>query len=161
MQVGRVSDVRGRTSTFEFDMMAMIGRFQLFHEGHRKVVEQALTRSLKVNLLVGSSNVARDTRNPFTYAERARMIRAALVETLGEDLVNERVIINALPDSPYDMEKWIEQVQSVVSMNAAPFVRPKIGLTGHERDHSSYYLDLFPQWPFQPAARSLGKTSLV
>lgn len=140
-------------------MMAMIGRFQLFHEGHREVVKQALDRAQKVNLMVGSSNVARDTRNPFTYVERARMIRAALVETLGEDTVNERVIINALPDSPYDLEKWIETVQSIVAMNSAPFVRPKVGLTGHERDHSSYYLDLFPQWPFQPAGIKVGDVS--
>lgn len=137
------------------DVMVFIGRFQPLHNGHMDVIAKALDTSERLIILVGSSNLARDTRNPFTYEERAALIRAAIVGRFGEDALL-RVVVNALPDSPYDLQEWIETVQMTVKMNTSPFVRPSIALTGHERDETSFYLKLFPQWAYVGAGDSSG-----
>lgn len=137
------------------DVMVFIGRFQPVHNGHLDVIGQALDKAQRLIILVGSANLARDTRNPFTYEERAALIRAAIVDRFGEDALL-RVVVNALPDSPYDLQEWIETVQMAVKMNTVPFVRPSIALTGHERDESSFYLKLFPQWSYAGAGDSSG-----
>ncbi|USN15399.1 bifunctional NMN adenylyltransferase/nudix hydrolase [Brevundimonas phage vB_BpoS-Kikimora] len=129
------------------DVMVFIGRFQPVHNGHLDVIGQALEKAQRLIILVGSANLARDTRNPFTYEERAALIRSAIVEKFGEDALL-RVVVNAVPDSPYDLQEWIETVQMAVKMNTSPFVRPSIALTGHDRDETSFYLKLFPQWPY-------------
>lgn len=150
-----------------YDVAVFIGRFQPFHNGHLKVVTDALKKADKLIILVGSSNIARDTRNPFTYEERADLIRAVLdghaVKRIADTSADpaqvdptkkwyrDRVIVAPLPDSPYDLQEWIENVQHLVRQNSAPALRPRVMLTGHERDHTSYYLRLFPQWDYVPA----------
>lgn len=137
------------------DVMVFIGRFQPLHNGHLDVVAKALDTAERLIILVGSANLARDTRNPFTYEERASLIRAAIVGRFGEEVLT-RVVVNALPDSPYDLQEWIETVQMTVKLNTAPFVRPTIALTGHERDETSFYLKLFPQWRYIGAGDQSG-----
>lgn len=138
----------------EFDLIVFIGRFQPFHKGHAGVVSEALRRADKVLILVGSSNRARDTRNPFTYEERCDLILNGLHEPrFGIASVAGRVIVMPLPDHPYDRTRWIETVQHKVA-GAHDVIRPRIALIGHRRDASSEYLSWFPQWPFVTAADS-------
>jgi bifunctional NMN adenylyltransferase/nudix hydrolase len=54
------------------------------------------------------------------------------------------VIIEPLEDSVYNDTKWIADVQNIV--NSRTILTNKIALIGHSKDHSSYYLKLFPQW---------------
>ena len=63
-----------------YDYLAFIGRFQPFHLGHRHVIQTALGKARHVIVLVGSPNVARSVKNPFTYEERADMIRTVFPE---------------------------------------------------------------------------------
>ncbi len=56
------------------DVLVFMGRFQPLHIGHQFVIDQALQRADHVILLVGSANVARNPRNPFTVEERIGMI---------------------------------------------------------------------------------------
>lgn len=144
-----------RGMTTKTDVMVLIGRFQPFHNGHLDVIAKALAACERIIVLVGSANLARDTRNPFTYEERATLIRAAVVGRFGQEALT-RVVVNALPDSPYDLQEWIETVQMTVKLNTAPFVRPAICLTGHERDETSFYLKLFPQWAYMGAGDTSG-----
>lgn len=62
----------------EFDYLVFIGRFEPFHNGHAAVARHALAKASKVIFLVGSADTPRTTKNPFTVAERAVMIQAAL-----------------------------------------------------------------------------------
>ena len=62
-----------------FDFLVFIGRFQPFHVGHLQVLKQALAQSAQVIVLIGSARQARNTRNPFTVAERAQMILGSLM----------------------------------------------------------------------------------
>jgi bifunctional NMN adenylyltransferase/nudix hydrolase len=50
-------------------------------------------------------------------------------------------------DYPYDDNKWVVAVQSVVYSAMSFTPDPvRIGLIGHEKDGTSYYLKIFPTW---------------
>lgn len=129
-----------------FDFLVFIGRFQPFHNGHALVVRTALEKADKLIMLVGSAHRPRCTRNPFTYAEREQMIRSTLT-----DEENERVFINPLMDATYNDDVWISNVQKTVAgivtaHHTQPHREARVGLIGHNKDNSSYYLSLFPTW---------------
>lgn len=127
-----------------YDLAVFIGRFQPFHMGHYNVIRTALEKSKNICILVGSANSARCNRNPFTFQERERMIRDSV-----PDDIRDRMIILPLEDFIYNESKWIQSVQIKVSQAALHFgyqVDLDVVLVGHSKDHSSYYLKLFPQW---------------
>ena len=126
-----------------YDYLVFIGRFQPFHLGHQAVIKAALTCSDRVIVLVGSSHQPRSTRNPWTFDERQQFIKGAFSN---DDAC--RVLTAPLVDL-YNDEKWVALVESVVQrVVEAGYqgISPNIGLIGHSKDHSSYYLSLFPQW---------------
>ncbi|MEJ2681890.1 MAG: bifunctional nicotinamide-nucleotide adenylyltransferase/Nudix hydroxylase [Gammaproteobacteria bacterium] len=135
------------STTKPFDFLVFIGRFQPFHSGHFAVIEAGLAQAEQLIVLCGSAHQPRSVRNPWTVAERETMIRGALQET-----DNARVHIAPLMDSVYNDESWVRHVQATVNglvtenHSAAPHRQAKIGLIGHSKDHSAYYLNLFPQW---------------
>lgn len=136
-----------------YDFAVFIGRFQPFHNGHADVINAAMQVAEHTIVLVGSSNLARTTRNPFTYEERKVMINdwASLAPDAPEnDWPYNNLHIHDLPDVGYDDNGWVEHVQRIVAHITAGHVKPRICLIGHERDNSSYYLRLFPQWTFIP-----------
>jgi len=124
-----------------FDYLVFIGRFQPFHLGHRFVIEQALANSKQVIVLVGSADGPRSIRNPLTVAERAQMIKGAFSEQEAA-----RIHCVALNDILYNDIRWVKQVQQAVASVTGPQADLKIGLIGHSKDNSSYYLSLFPNW---------------
>lgn len=129
---------------YQYDYLVFIGRFQPYHLGHHAVIKKALRYSKRVVVLLGSANCARSIRNPFTVTERARMIEESFSEQ-----ERSRILISPLLDLPYNDQAWIKNVQmSVNSLTAIyhPTSSPRIGLIGHEKDFSSYYLKMFPQW---------------
>ena len=123
-----------------YDTLVFIGRFQPFHQGHLSVIRAALKKTRMLIVLVGSANLARSPRNPFTFDERADQIGRVL------DDIGERARVSILPiaDAPYNDAEWIARVQKAVGQATKPGDR--IGLVGHSKDHSSYYLKLFPTW---------------
>ena len=48
-------------------------------------------------------------------------------------------------DYKYNEQKWIEDIQTKVKSHI-PSPKANIGIIGHHKDDSSYYLDSFPQW---------------
>ncbi len=134
-------------SRHSHDLCVFIGRFQPFHVAHLKVVETALQHARHVLVLVGSAGSPRSHRNPFSYDERADMIRLSVH---AED--RERLSILPLEDCCYNDTQWVANAQKQVNaaVKQAGLARrgrpPNIALIGHSRDHTSYYLKLFPQW---------------
>jgi bifunctional NMN adenylyltransferase/nudix hydrolase len=102
--------------------------------------------SALVLICIGSAfDPRRPNYNPFTAQERERMIRDCL--TAAE---NDRVRIEYIEDSAYNLNDWITSIQTAVAdtldhTSAAP-ERAEVVLIGHAKDNSSYYLKLFPQW---------------
>lgn len=130
---------------YDYDFLVFIGRFQPFHSAHRMVIEKALKQARNVIVLVGSSNTSRSLRNPFTFEERAGMIQEAFDGAFNDE---GRLHIAALDDNPYNDQAWIKSVQETVRAIIAHqgFADAKIGLIGHKKDDTSFYLSKFPQW---------------
>lgn len=128
-----------------FDLALFIGRFCPFHWGHQRVVETALEKAQNLVILVGSSRSPRSHRVPFTFSERRDMIEQSLTTEQ-----RARVLVLPLEDSTYNDARWIQNVQDSVARAQARFGQDPgtstVTLIGHSRDHSSYYLKLFPQW---------------
>lgn len=126
-----------------FDYLVYIGRFQPFHNGHYAVMQEAAKQGKRVIVLVGSAFAPRSTRNPFTFDERKAMIEGNIPTSL-----RGRINVEPLEDIVYNDTLWIKLVHDTVQrcVNANKDRAPKIGLIGHSKDDSSYYLSLFPNW---------------
>ena len=130
-----------------FDYLIFIGRFQPFHLAHQAVIEQALQHSKSVIILLGSAQPERTLKNMFSVAERQQMIRDAFSPEQ-----QQRIYFAGLIDV-YNDVKWTAMVKQVVHEIIAehsPNINNennKVGLIGHFKDQSSYYLALFPEWP--------------
>ena len=122
-----------------FDHLVFIGRFQPFHNGHKDIIDYALQHSKNVIILVGSATSPRTIRNPFTFDERKSMIDSVYKDH------RRKITILPLSDIVYNDNKWVKSIQDIVSKNI-DVLNPKIGLIGHNKDNSSYYLSLFPNW---------------
>ncbi len=122
------------------DVSIYIGRFQIFHNGQLALLRRALEAAPLCIVVLGSAYQARTPKNPFTWQERAEMIRLALPEA-------DRERIRFLPVRDYyDQERWV----SAVKHGVAELVGEKPGtspvLVGHFKDATSEYLKNFPGW---------------
>lgn len=123
---------------YKFDYLVFIGRFQPFHLAHMQTIEIALQQSHYVVLALGSAQMERNIKNPFLAIEREQMILSNF--SLDEQ---KRIKFVHVVDV-YNDKKWVKQVKSLVNGVIEP--NSKVGLIGHFKDESSYYLKLFPEW---------------
>lgn len=133
-----------------YDYLIFIGRFQPLHAGHQYVIDKALELAENVIVLVGSASSPRTTRNPFTFEERRSMLWKTYPSASGFE---DRLHVLPLDDASTD-NRWKEQVQrrvySVIEKDIQAklhgYAGKRIALIGYAKDHSSYYLRMFPQW---------------
>lgn len=129
-----------------YQFAVFIGRFQPYHNGHQHIITQGLLQAEQVIVLCGSSHLPASHRNPWSFQERKSMILNSFSEEQAK-----RITVLPLMDSPYNDAVWIQSVQTIVNgvvqaLNTMPHQTPKIALIGHAKDHSSFYLKMFPQW---------------
>ena len=131
----------------KFSHLVFIGRFQPFHNGHLAVVRRALELAERCIILVGSSNIARNPVNPFTFEERKEMIILGVQSELGTDAAL-KIDVRPVYDIPYNDTQWVTHVTKVAHTAARVWTDGPInvGLIGHSKDHTSFYLKLFPEW---------------
>lgn len=128
----------------QFEYAVFIGRFQPFHIGHKEVIETALKIAGKVIVVIGSANRPRTPKNPWTVTERSAMI-------IGQDFNGQlpRIRIVKVNDQAND-QKWTAAVQEAVGQamvgDGWRDKPPSVAIIGHDKDESSYYLKMFPQW---------------
>ncbi len=115
----------------------VIGRFQPVHNGHLALLQAALAAAPRVIVLLGSAHQARSPRHPFSWTERAEMLRLALT-----DAERERVEIVPLRDL-YDEARWVQAVRDAVQQRAG---NGDVTLVGHFKDATSDYLRRFSPW---------------
>ena len=127
--------------TKKYDVLVLIGRFQPFHSAHLLLVQRATALADKVVFIVGSANQPRTYKNPFTFDERYKMIKYAT------GVLNLIIQVEANPDTIYNDQAWAVRVQALVAKHTTPGER--VGIIGHRKDPSSFYLDMFPQWGFE------------
>ncbi|QEA13666.1 bifunctional nicotinamide-nucleotide adenylyltransferase/Nudix hydroxylase [Comamonas flocculans] len=121
-----------------FDIAVLIGRFQPVHKGHLALLQEAARQARLVVVVLGSAFQARTPRNPFTWQERAELLRASV-----EPSLRERLIPCPVRDY-YDEPRWADAVRRAVAQHAGPEAR--VALVGHFKDASSEYLRAFPGW---------------
>lgn len=126
------------TPMYTFDYLVFIGRFQPFHLAHMQTIEIALQQSQNVILALGSAQSERNIKNPFLASEREQMILSNFSEQDQQRIHFVHVV------DVYNDEKWVKQVKDLVNAVVQP--NAKVGLIGHFKDESSYYLRLFPEW---------------
>lgn len=139
------------TNKKKYNFLVFIGRFQPLHLGHCRVIDHALSLAETVLVFVGSTNSVRSFRNPFTFEERKEMIE--------NHYKSSNVKVLPLDDFTYNDEGWITQVQKQVRQAVVESIPGntkgitlhglndvKVGLIGCEKDHTSYYLNMFPDW---------------
>jgi len=142
----------------KYDYGVVIGRFQIPHHGHFRLFKEALEQSRRVIIAIGSCNLGRSLRNPFSFEQRVSMIEHCDVPEITAALRDKRLIFVPLEDSLYSDTWWVEQVQRKINAaidndrrsNTLEWMLPPatIALIGCNKDDSSYYLSMFPQWPF-------------
>lgn len=125
----------------DFEYCIFIGRFQPFHLAHYELLKEALAIADVAVVVLGSHNKAPNTKNPWESFQRQEMILAALTPE-----EKNRIRFVHMRDYLYNDNLWITDLQQRVS--DATLNSESVALIGHAHDHSSYYLDLFPQWKF-------------
>lgn len=86
-----------------------IGRFQPFHKGHLKVVQNISEKYEEIIIGIGSSQYNNALDNPFTSDERKQMISKSLEKN---NVNNYRIVL--IPDI-HNPPKWVAHVLSIVS----------------------------------------------
>ncbi len=131
----------------KFGTLVYIGRFQPFHNGHYETIKTALSLADQVLVLVGSSFKPRTIKDPFTFTERERLILSVFPQGWNDKSISEWVKVFPLEDNLYNDSGWDSRVQEVVSLNTVWHKDgDKTGIIGFEKDESSFYLKMFPQW---------------
>lgn len=131
-----------------YDLMVYIGRFEPFHIAHQETIRLADTLSKDVLVLIGSSETPRTIKNPWTEQERSQMILSAThVHNLHTGFIKDYL---------YDDNRWIEEVGKKIQECVTALNAKKVAIIGHDKDHSSFYLNFFPQWEFYSMSKFPG-----
>jgi len=126
--------------TKPYGTIMLIGRFQPFHNAHLEIIKRCTALTDQLVVVIGSANQPRTYKNPFTYDERARMVKAA-TQGLSLHIYTEPNI-----DTIYNDQAWAVRVQGIHSKYRC--LGTKDAIIGHKKDDSSFYLDMFPQWEY-------------
>jgi bifunctional NMN adenylyltransferase/nudix hydrolase len=115
------------------------------------LLRQALSLAPRCVVVIGSAHQARTPKNPFSWKERAEMIRLALPAA-----DRERVLFLPLRDY-YDETRWADAVRrGVARLVQAPSAATaaSIVLIGHFKDATSDYLRGFAGWTLASVERA-------
>lgn len=139
--------------SYNYDIVALVGRFAPVHKGHLEIIRRALKESYYVVVMVGvrryNRQLGEERNNAFLYEERALLLQAAMNDDPGID--PSRVIVMPLSDVPESDEEWVRGVWRNIGyvkamLNLAH--EPKVAFIGHNKDESSYYLKYFKEYGY-------------
>ena len=132
------------------DLAVLIGRFQPFHNAHLTLLRKALDAAPRVAVVIGSAFQARSPKNPFSWQERAQMIRLALPEA-----DRQRVLFVPMRDH-FDDERWFaevrQEIDAALCAQGASLPSSTV-LVGHVKDATRDYLHGFEGWTLQRVER--------
>ena len=94
----------------ELDIPLMIGRFQPFHKGHLHGVKYIYKRHEELIIGIGSAFESHTLKNPFTTAERIKMIILGLSEA---GISRNKYLIIPIPDTRTH-RTWVSTVKTLV-----------------------------------------------
>lgn len=111
----------------------LVGRFQILHKGHEKVINEGLKHCSTLIIFVGSSQESRTARNPFTYWERLQMIRTVYPN-------GKRVVVAPLPDMTNEKDITFEWGRYVID-HVVQLVgrKPDVIIYGNEASRQNWF----------------------
>lgn len=139
---------------------AFIARVQPPHCAHIEIIRKGLEQVEQLAVIIGSCHSAPNPKNPFSFAERKAMLEACFTEA---EL--QRLRFFGVRDFPYSNTDWVVSVQNILAQFTGEFEPDgqdsKLMLFGHDKDRSTFYLNLFPQYGFCDTGlnAALGKLS--
>ena len=115
------------------DAAVLIGRFQPLHHGHLAGLRHALAHAPRCVVVIASAHQARTPRNPFTWEERAQLIRHSLRD-------DEQARVDFVPArEPFHLPRWACQVHEAVQLALGARPHPaRIGLVSLMEDVPSH-----------------------
>jgi bifunctional NMN adenylyltransferase/nudix hydrolase len=117
----------------KYDVCVYILRAQPFHTGHLKVLTRACEIANEVVVILGSANMARSIKNPFTIEERMDLLQKNIsYEKL--DKKCDKIHITKADDFLYDF-CWENQIKETVKGLVGE--NKKIAIIGYDKDISS------------------------
>lgn len=129
----------------KYDTIVLIGRFQPLHNAHLELARKASKLADQLIVIVGSAKQPSTFKNPWSYQERKEMIRQAIDVELDESRMDlEELVIEPNIDTIYNNGAWASRVHEIVARHTNK--GDKIGIIGHDKDLTSFYLNMFPQW---------------
>ena len=128
----------------QYHTLVLIGRFQPVTVAHAEIIRRAMAQAKQLVIIVGSANQPRTYKNPWTSKDREMMLHNVIEEM---DDVQCMVRVEHNIDTIYNDQAWAVRVQAIVAKYTQP--GDNIGLIGHKKDSSSFYLGMFPQWTFE------------
>ncbi len=90
------------------DRGLFVGRFNPFHLGHLKAVQDILEQDEEIIIAIGSTQESHTVSDPFTAGERFLMIRAAIQEV---NIPLERIFVVSVPDI-HRNSVWVSHLRS-------------------------------------------------
>ena len=128
------------------DLAVVIGRFEILHEGHGNLFKEAAKASKNILVLVGSSYIARNSKDPFTFDERKDVIEHYFKNDIDLEHINSYRVWPIIDDL-YSNTRWIAEVQAAITNRLNEIglgADGRVTLIGYHKDSTSFYLDLFP-----------------
>jgi bifunctional NMN adenylyltransferase/nudix hydrolase len=136
------------TTPKPYDYAVVIGRFNPCHLGHKALLDKAAILADRVIVLFGTSYRPSTIKNPFSHLERELMVMSMYKDEY--PIGQSPFICKGIRDFMYNNQRWAMGVQNAVddcimSTHGDPDTA-NICLVGNNKDDSSWYLSMFPQW---------------
>jgi bifunctional NMN adenylyltransferase/nudix hydrolase len=137
----------------KYDAIVFIGRFQPFHNAHLEIVKRAYELTDNLIMIIGSQYKPVTYKNPFQpynlkdsgcYLEAiSDAVKSVQSQPKDDYDYIEELVIRGQEDI-YGDAKWCDSVQEKVK--ELSHSSKNIGIIGCDKDETSYYLKMFPQW---------------
>lgn len=117
-------------------LICLLGRFQPWHNGHQKLLLDALKISDKVLIICGSSNLKSSYRNPWSFKQRSEYILACV-----PCQYRHRVYLLPLIDLLYDDNAWLAEINKCIIKAKEHFNLPEnteVAWIGHHKPDCDY-----------------------
>lgn len=122
----------------KFNKAVVLGRFQPFHYGHAKLIDEALKVADTIFVVIGSANCYPNIKNPFTVDQRKHLITEWYRNKYGANQLY-RIRFTSVSDYRYNDEKWKTEVRAAIDERNSD----KICMVGFDKDSDSYWLREF------------------
>jgi len=116
----------------KYDVGLLVGRFNVFHIGHKSLADLALTMCDRLLILVGSAQESGTLRNPFAIETRIKMIK--------EIYPNDNVIVKGLLDLTNENDISVEWGRYLLN-NVYNIIKklPNVMIYGNDESRSGWF----------------------